>query len=1008
MQRQMQNFQPSQFNTTQQPIQMQVGLSNPPLNQFQQGFPNPQLGHPMQPSPLQMQQQPPQQPQFSHMNTPMMNSQVQARSAQPTPQNIPQQIPQPQNQIQLTQEEQTQIHHIAQKMAQNATSEQLNNIRQKLSTAPIEQRQAWARQNADPLALWFRNVAMRQFVASKAKALDTSNQQQLQGGMASTTGIISQQGRPTPQIPISSQNQPMAATSGFDPSYTGNIQQNMNQIRGLQADALRSQELGHQVVPASTSQMLSQQQPPQGVVQPNSQQQPFGQPTVNRSAQNQNTFQQQYLQAQQTQQEKMQQAARNLAQTNQSSVSLQNQLSQQVPLQGQVGGLNNPMGLGLPQQSPAMPNLNRPVGNTNQQSQAQGTPSQRTQPRPVQANVAKGSEQPMSQGRSQSQQPQPQPQSQRGPPPQQNNGSQMQRSMTQMPPNMPPQVQQRLNAMSENERMNVLNRWRQQAQQRANQQLDGRPTGALGNLPVPGLGGQVGQQQPAQAQPSNQNVVGQPQIPLSGGNMAQNGGINQQQNSLALANQRIGNIRGSQQAFKEALQNQQRVVSSAANTLTEAKAREMDRFNYPKGILNNQVMLAHLPPDILTWGQLKAWVAQNMHSMPADILDKLKGLQALHYQSVAAQQQKRLAQRMSNIQDGQQPTMQQPGPAPQANMVQPRNVESNVQGTNTSRMPASLPPGISAPTMQDIQNARATNLNLKDASNEQIASLIVQTRYKHLMKVNQGQGTPGVPIATPQQSQSNSMHRSQPLQQPNQQQYPTPVNQNSSTPQQQPFARPPRQPIPNGRRMLDQSVARQPQSARPTAQSNGQIQSIPKGIKRNNTDDVVEVPNPNIPQQQPLSQRIQGKQPSNAQNVQNSVLPNFTPDQLNAMPQQQRNLYEMELRRLASQRGPQPSAPAGNGNGPADLARQKNEDDRRKMARIAQIVKEVIETLPARPPILMDEQTRLKMIEHLQSARPMVQKMEEALPSFFKTYGDEKTIRDLITTVSGIICLGLW
>ena len=1015
MQHHMQNLQPSQLNMPHQQMPMQSVLSNPSQSQFPHGFPNPQLAYPMQPSPIPIQQQPSQQPQYSQSTNPLMGAQLQTQQNQHPSLGMSQQITQGPGQVSLRPEDHQHIHHIAQRLAQNTSEEDRNVIRQKLQNAPPQKQEEWRRQGADPLALWFRNQATHQYLRMRGANIH----RHLSGGMAPASGMLAQPPRPMSQN-INNHGEPMVAATppqGFDPSYTGNIQQNVNQIHGVQADALRMQEAGQVVVPASTSQRVSQQQPQRGPTQALPQQQPTGQLGVPRSMQNQTQAKQQFLQAHQLQNEKLQQAARISGQSHQSPRSMSSQGPQQMSLQGQVGGLNNNMGQGPPQQSPAMPNLNRPLQTSNQQSQAQGTPHQRSQPRTVQMSQPQGPEPSMSQQSVQHQPLQMPPQ--RIPQSSQTIGVQ-QRPWSMA--NLPPKMQQRLAAMPENQRANTLAQMRQHAELRQAQQMGARPPVPPGTAPTPGPGMQAGQQ----AQSSAHNKITQPQGVQNSINIPQNGNVIQQPNSFALANQHVGPIQNNQPLFREVIQNQQpeqRPVMPAASPLTEDQTRNMDRVNYPRAMLSSQVMLTHLPPDAQTWGQLKAWVAQNTNVMAPDVLNKLKGLQAIHYQTLLHQHQQRLRMaQSSNGQSNQQPTVQQPGPAPQARMVvQPSSGQSAGQVPNMAA-PAGPPP-LQPPSIQEIQTARLRLPDhLRNLSNEQISAFILDNRYKQMQKANQAQVNPDQPLIRAQPPQQTNLQRSQQVQQ---QPYPGQLPQNILTPQQQqqqqqqqqhqqqqppPFIRQQPPPPQNGRKQAEPATGRaipQPQLTRSLPQANNQSQPTIKGIKRNNTDDVIEVPNPNISQHQ-QHQRAPATN-KQAQIAQGSNMPQFSPEQLVAMPQQQRARYEAELRRQASQRGEttslQQPVQGVNASMHGELARQKLEDDRRKSERLDQISREVLQTLPPRPPVPMEEQTRQRMTQQLQHARQMVQKMEEALPSFYKMSGDEKMTRELISTVSLEFCI---
>ena len=150
--------------------------------------------------------------------------------------------------------------------------------------------------------------------------------------------------------------------------------------------------------------------------------------------------------------------------------------------------------------------------------------------------------------------------------------------------------------------------------------------------------------------------------------------------------------------------------------------RKMDAQKFPLEILNRHHIPGQLPPQVVTWGQLKQWAAQHAAGLGPGFLDKLKSLQTLQYYHSPPQD----VQQSPNVQ--MQVPMPQPGPAPQVNMLRPQQP----QARPPSAFPQ-IPPGqlafMKLPTPEEIQNAR-NNLpeNSKHVQDMQIQRIIVKKR----------------------------------------------------------------------------------------------------------------------------------------------------------------------------------------------------------------------------------------------------------------------------------------
>lgn len=950
----VQNPQPQHVNMVQQQMQIQGIARGPGQTQFQfNPNANPQLQQQMQVSgmPVQqhmMHQQPQLQMGVTNPNMPQI--------AQNTHQQVPQ--GQGQGQISFTPEENQMINRMAINLAQNTPPDQLNVIRHNLQNMNPEQRQALAMQNMDPVSYFFRNHATRRFVEQRAKV--AAAQRANPGMTGSGNGLMPQQPGPASQNPmvIQAQQGSIPTPQMIDPSFVGS----MDQIIGQQQDALRSQKAGQVVVPASNSQAVAEQQRAgiRGTPQPPSNARIGG----NELMQNPNQGPQQISQYWGNQQIQQSNTSHTPHMQGQPQVPNYGNVSTQ-PLHGQVGGFGNQPGR-IPQQNPGMPNLTKGLKPSPQPQTAWTHQSGQ----PKDQNGANTS----------------QPISQQGVPPNQTPES-LQNRQKALLSKLPPHIKQHLSNLPEDAQkewvMNFLNRHTLQLQkQRAAQQLSANqsepPT-------MQGQNNQVSKQMPSAQQPIEN---------ISSNNTANNPGSAQQ--SVTPQQQSSGNVPGNArlpntQPQRSQKQQQQQArnlqaAQQASITLTDEQAKQMDEQNFPVAILNGGNTLSQLPQDIKTWGQLKSWVAQNDSILPAGSLSKLRGLQGLHL--AARQREHQPSQNSSSNPQG--PTRV---PAPTASMVPPRSVGQALPAANGASLPQSSRPNMSQslpqPTLQEIQAAKARlPENLKGLSDEEIASNILKQRQNDLMKPFQAQLT---------KAQVASMHRAnyqQGLQQQNSpQQFPTSNNKSNtvqpaqgqrSQPQQTPRPQPPSK---------DQA-AKQSNPIRNTNQSSSQNQPTTKGVKRNSNDDIVEVLNSNANKQELHSQPSKTSQ---------AAKPALNSSESTTASQDQKSTVEAYRRVQANQR-PQahPMHSTGqdaNSKGLPDHVRL-TEENSKKEHRLLQLIAETSQNTLARQPVMMSPQTRAMMVEKLRDAKEMVQRMEQSLPIFFKMYGDEKTTRDLIRTVS--------
>ena len=942
----------------QQQQQQQMAMSNALASmqmqgQLPQGFQGLQ-GAQQQMQPPHMQMQPNVQQSYQ-VNNGLMNNQpsMQQMQANPSVQGRA-------TQSQFTNEESRQIGEIAQRNAQAASQEEVEMIKQRMNEVSLQQRQLWAQQGLEPYQVYFRQQAIKQFVNGKSRARE---QLQAQAG-----GFNPQ---PISRNSSNQNQQPSGATSqaNFEQSFPPNIQQNMHQqIRGLQQDALRKQDLGREVVPASNSQQQNQQ--PRGF-QATPRQVPIQQPTANRSGPTPNTAQQQQnIQAQQIQNEKMQ-AARAIQAQN--AMGSQAQLGQQTPLQGQLGGLSNQAGQVISQPSPSMPNLNRPMQGTPQQPQKQGTPTLRPPPQRPQ-DQRQGFETPSVQQAQVKQQ-----QTLVGGNSMMNGGQPGNIKLD----SLPPAVQAKMNSLPDHQKRAFLYQWIQRYQQSQQQQqqrnlmaANPQTSGPQGISPMPGQGVQSGRVQQPPSQQVNPGMFGQQQdLQMS----LQPGQGMQQQSLTGMPNQFLS-LQGQGRQFRDIMQNPAHMFQGRAPPLTEDQERQMAVQPFPAGILSSQLVGTHLPQEIKTWSQLINWAASNRHIVPQEVLDKLHGLQSLHYHQIM--QQKAADMRQAQAMAAARSTPQ-PGPAPPAQMTQmgtPHQIRPigptgvpPLQMVHQGRMHQ-----IQQPSMQDIQMARPKlPENLRNLPDDQIARLIMTRRMQLMSAQNQRNHQLAQQISDQQRMQAQQSTQD-PLNRPLTQQQNLRKSNAASIPSRQP----------------------QGQPSRPGQQTANQMQSSQKSLKRSSTDDVIEVPNPNITQQEQLS-RAPSKQGHPKQYPTESEV---VVDQNSQSLQNRESQYEAELRSQAAgrdQRTQQQPNGMSQDNSQVGQMRSKAEEEKNRQ-RLRQLTGEVLHALQAqsRQPVAVDQATREKMVKILQDNKQLLTRMEESLFVYLRMKADEKIVRELISTVS--------
>ena len=829
-------------------------------------------------------------------------------------------------------------------MLHTVSPDQMSHIQKIILSIPADQRQQMHSQGISPAQAVFRQQAMKRVLQERAV-------QQQRAGQAPhplDRGAVSQPGRPASQVSMRQGQQvpPPPTPQRHDPTF--------EQFIGQQQDALRHQEAGQVVVPAS------QGAPPQVRGTPHTQPQgQFG----TRPVQPPSNFQQQPPAVWNTPQGQPQ----NVPHTNQPQIppptsNLTNmpvQTVQQQALQGQLGGLDNSRAQRTPQQNPNLPTLNRPLNppNQGQNAQKQAQPNAKSGAKSVpsgqQAAVTNG-----------------------------------QPGVGQQSASSNLQQQQRLHrlvaSIPEGQRAAFIEGLRQK-QERKKAEEAASQAGAQGapgapGAPVAPMGGPGNKSQPVPK--ANPNV---PQPLTNAVNRPTGPGQVQQQPTP------MNGGRGQQQKF-------------APISLDENTTRMMDTLEFPRGLLNLAGENAKVPENIKQWGQLKQWVLQNSSILPTGSIQKVTGLQSIVYQQkLVNSNQTKEALKAAHSQGITRPT--QPGVAPAALMVAPKSSQNLMQGS--TQAPTSSTPALPQPTIHEIAAARAQlPANVKNASDDQLRAMIMNKRRNEYYKAIEGQSLTQqqqqqyrMNVLRIQHQQSNGQ-QVQGLMQPNQHgqnQQSQPGQQWSQPQTTQKVAQP------------NPQQAKQPQSSR-----SGPQVSVPQsnqigGKSNNNSDDVIEVPDPKLSQQQPRPPNIKGSQSQPQPPLQpppSSALSQMTVEKYNALSpeqkfrvQEQRRLQAEAVQRASAQRLSQNIQ----GQRPAESVNQNVAPNAGRDGRVKELRSEVMRSMPIRQPILMSPNTRARMIEKLKSAGAMSQRLESSLPLYLSLSKNEERTKDLLRSVCGFV-----
>ncbi|KAL4880118.1 hypothetical protein BJY04DRAFT_192519 [Aspergillus karnatakaensis] len=810
---------------------------------------------------------------------------------------------------------------VANQILQKTSPDDMEKIKGNLQNMSPEQQIYLQKKGMDPITYFFRSQALNHMRRARRSRIEMARNGQ-NNGIDPSNPLLGdpmmnpQQRQAFQMVNMQQRSSPfsMGNQQTIDPSsFIGNVEN----IQGQQADGLRSQEAGQLVVPASSSQM---NQPPfnaQPNMFPSGQQMGQGnQVNMNNTGISPQFLAQQHLpNGQPAPQDRSQQAPQFQSQPQAQTQAQRLQAAQKAQMAiSQAGQANSHMQQSM-SQSPAMPMLNRPMATPGQMSPAQA--AAQAQPSARQPGMAQHPANAQSMGAQQ---------------------------RPQIPPNLPPHVQEQLAQMS-NEQLATF--FMNQRRMMAN-----NPALARANAGQPSMGMQ---QNPSQPNLNQQMVNGQMANPQN-----MRASLNLQQQLAAMSGQQQPNqmMAGQQMTLQQRQHQQQqqqyriqllRQHAGPNMEMTADQIREMDRVPFPPAIFNNNPnAAASLPKNIRTWGQLKQLVATNQQMLSGMDLQKLMTLQKFHLAQIIKETSNR--------------NLEQNG---QANWM-PTNLQGQSQPfINTQKFqPGQQQPQFAMPqirqiTPQELQVARQRlGAQVQNMTDEQLRDVLrqrqmhaAQTRAAQALANQQGQQSqaqppppPSVPPAAPQ------------------------IKQEPQVPQQLPQQTP-------------QATAAKPQAATPAKPTKGPVpKQTPPASKRKMQGDESAVV-----QTSPVQNSTQPAKPQPLPTTVPSrpTLP-FSREQLAAMTPQQRAQVEAHLRRQQGQtRG--------------TITRAAAEDAWNNMPeQMRELYNEVAKTQQSDQHFVITPEQKTTMNQQLRDCTDYLGRMDALVQFMAKIPGHEKNVRSLL------------
>ena len=904
-----QNSGPNSFHPMQQMQQMGQNLPFPP-----------QLQHQMQASPI-----PP--PQGQQMGTPM-NSTVNMQAlgvGGGTPEKGLQQQPNnfTQNQqlrpnaqpmqMKMTPEDNEAINRLAQQLAATTTAEDRRKIQQNLQALPAEQLQSMKARGVDPIAVFFRERATKEWQRQRQALAGNPNfttnlqmnpaaQAQRQGQMpANMTGAQGNRGMPGSGQP------------GGTP-----FPNTIDHFQGLQADGLKSQEQGQLVVPASNGQGINPEQfRKQQFVNSGqlAKQNPGGrmnQPLIPHNPQLSAQMQRPQG-AEHGQQDKTTNAANLQARVRAEAAA---RAQQQMALQNQQGLQ------GVSRSATPLSMLTRPVG-PNGQGPAQPQPQPQSQPQ------AQGTPQPRPPSRARNPGPQaPAPQMQQNIPQDgQQSNNQQPVPQPQMPPGLPQSLQLSLSKYPQQQWNSIIEKYKQQAMRQARFPAVAPPMSQT--LSQPGQNphtpnGQMTGDNTMTAVPMQHSASAEATItqgPNQGMGPTQQMALQPQQQQQQQRRQPDGNRPGPAQMPGQPVPPSLTQQGNLLPDLPEHSIAYMDQQPLPRQVYQNVVQRRNLPAQIKTWLHLKQYLTQNPDSQLP--MEKILSIQKLQFHQMLQYMQSRNRSmndqnRPGSVQSGQ-------GPPPPAQM--PPNIQDQPQQgiLQNSQLPANVMANLPQVTREEIQRVRMNNPQLAQVPEHQIRAYLTEYRQnearKRLGLAQQAQNSqqftfmPGQTSAQPPQP---GLTRQQ-----HHQAGTAAIPNPGQTAQMHPGM--------TGSRPQQKTTPRPASQAKAPPLMSAMNQQPGKGIKRTNDDEVTEVPNPNISVNRGSQQQIATGPPAPPFRV-------LSTDELARLtPEQQKSYRE----------------------------KQNQNQQQMLLAHIARLTEEVRRTTPGLHPLPMDAVTRARVVKVL-------------------------------------------
>ncbi|KAF1816630.1 hypothetical protein P152DRAFT_130841 [Eremomyces bilateralis CBS 781.70] len=942
---------------------MQQTMSNPGANPVQnQGPPpfQPQLQRPMQASPI-----PPNpvsnptgmtgMPEDSGLTAPAMQQQGSQAPNQPRqtpggPQAGGQQMMQ-NPQIRLTQEDVPKIQLLAQRLFQQSNPQFHQRIREEAGRLPPDKLAQLQQSGQDPVILHFRKQAQRIVLQQK--------QQQSALGQGNNPPGATAGG-----IPPNMSNQ--RSFQGMNPQdaqggMSGQQEFDFSQIAGQQADALRSQDAGQLVVPASNN-MNPQHQLGQFMGMQNQMRQPgMGGPgqVPNDLAQQQAMMNMQQNQPEHIRQQNAAKIAQAQAQAQAHAQARLKMAQNQGQMQQQLRGQSNGLNAQTPQQNSDISLLTQPMDTPGQQSVASHRPQSAIppvnafhpgmDPRAAQAILQAQQRAASAQGVPNGQGAVP-----RQLPPWLSRAGLSQAQLENLAHLPPPAYNQALQVIQDR----VRHLARPGANMLGNQVPANQNVLQMGQLGDQFMGPQP--QPPAQPPHTNQgmpNMMGQPQ---------QQG----RPPSPKVFDQQNFPPQGMQ--GPQGPPNQQQVRQNLPPVNPEM-LRQSDGWEFPQQLVAQAQLVGVIPENVKTWGQLKEWVARNPQAatqVNPEYLLRIQTIQVARRQ-VSLQQQRQAMMNQRNVQGPNQmqslgmgqPQMQgmNPQAAQAALQAQQRAASANVQqmgmGGHMQRPmgPNQIPPNLPPVTPQEIQQFRQRFSHAQNVSDDMIRKRILGARIQNYREqqlqnaVLRQQGQPGAhgPGGIGPQAQGIPQQPAQ-LNKAQGGQVPTP-------------AQPPKQ----------------GQKPSPAQTSRTQAQPAQQGTKRPNDD--------GAPAQAKAPTPSQGGQRAQAQTGHPA---NISPEQMKKLnPQQQREQL------LKAQAMNQEHAAKV-----ASQAQQASGDSGQAVAqRFMALYREMEQQTPRRPANPVDLPTRNVMQARVNQVKPILAQFDKMLHAVYsQSKMDEKQVRSLM------------